>query len=383
MKIVHIISSFSPGGAEVLVKDIAIQSAGKYNVEVWAVGTTGDADFEQKYIKELESNNVGFIKVGKVVHQKRLWVVFQLRKLIKQRKPDVINTHSELATFYCAPASFGLKVKVVQTIHNTVIAFPRLQRYFARPLIDKFVAISDRCKDLIKNVIKVDERKTELIFNGINLGKFQLKERIIHPEVKNILCVGRLDIQKDHATLLRSFAMLKTRLIESGRKIPKLNLIGIGVLQKELEIFALELGLSDDVIFWKARNDVPEKLYENDIWVMSSRWEGLSIALLEAFSSGIPVIATNVGSNTEVIDNNVNGLLVEKENPEELAEALFKLIKDVKLRETLSTNAQHKAKTYTIESCVTNYLKMYNLLFDTKPSELIYKDLDVSFSNEQ
>jgi glycosyltransferase involved in cell wall biosynthesis len=302
---------------------------------------------------------------------------------MKLRKPDVVNMHSELATFYCTPASLGLKVKLVQTIHNTVIAFPRLQRYFARPLIDKFVAISDMCKVLIKDVIKVKESKIALIFNGINIGKFQQKERIIQPDVKNILCVGRLDIQKDHATLLHSFSILKSKLIESGLRIPKLNLIGIGVLQKELEILSLELGLNDDVIFWKARNDVPDKLFDNDIWVMSSRWEGLSIALLEAFSSGIPVIATNVGSNAEVIDDNVNGLLVEKENPEQLAEALFKLIKDVKLRETFSSNAQHKAKTYTIESCVTNYLVMYNSFFDTKPSGITYKNLGVSYSNKQ
>ncbi|RJP73850.1 MAG: glycosyltransferase family 1 protein [Ignavibacteriales bacterium] len=383
MKIVHVISSFSPGGAEVLVKDIAILSARKYEVEVWAVGATGDENFEKKYINELISNNVGYVNVGKVVHQKRLWVVFQLRKLIKQRNPDVINTHSELATFYCAPASLGLKVKLVQTIHNTVIAFPRLQRYFAKPLIKKFVAISDRCKDLIKDVIKVKESKIALIFNGINIAKFRNTERVIRPDVKNILCVGRLDIQKDHATLLRSFAVLKSKLLESGFKIPKLNLIGIGVLQKELEILSLELGLSDDVIFWKARNDIPEKLIENDIWVMSSRWEGLSIALLEAFSSGIPVIATNVGSNAEVIDDNVNGSLVEKENPEQLAEALFRLIKDVKLRETFSANAQLKAKTYTIESCVTNYLVMYNSFFEPKPSGIAYKSMDYSYSNEQ
>ncbi len=383
MKIVHVISSFSPGGAEVLVKDIAIVSAKKCEVEVWAVGATGDENFEKKYITELISNNVGYVNVGKVVHQKRLWVIFQLRKLIKQRNPDVINTHSELATFYCAPASLGLKVKLVQTIHNTVIAFPRLQRYFAKPLINKFVAISDKCKDLIKDVIKVKESKIALIFNGINIAKFQHKERIIQPDVKNILCIGRLDIQKDHATLLRSFAILKLKLIESGIRIPKLNLIGIGVLQKELEILSLELGLNDDVIFWKARNDIPEKLIENDIWVMSSRWEGLSIALLEAFSSGIPVIATNVGSNAEVIDDNVNGLLVEKENPDKLADALFKLIKNFKLRETFSANAQHKAKTYTIESCVTNYLVMYNSFFETKPSGIAYKNMDVSYSNEQ
>jgi len=318
------------------------------------------------------------VNVGKVVHKNRLWVVWRIRKLIKERKPDVINMHSELSTFYCVPASIGLKVKLVQTIHNTVVAYPLLQRYFARPFVKKFVAISDRCKELIKDVIRVDDSKIELIYNGINLVRFQQNQRIISPEVKNILCVGRLDIQKDHATLIRSFAILKSKLIETGKIIPKLNLIGIGVLQKELEILTLELGLSNDVIFWKARNDVPDKLFENDIWVMSSRWEGLSIALLEAFSSGIPVVATNVGSNAEVIDNNINGILVEKENPEQLGAALFNLIRDVKLRETLSSNAQLKAKTYTIESCVSNYLKMYNSFYAYKASELSYDGVGVS-----
>ncbi|MCX6149939.1 MAG: glycosyltransferase [Ignavibacteriales bacterium] len=370
MKIVHIISSFSPGGAEVLVKDIAINTGNNYDVEVWAVGSTGDKIFEEKYKKELEENGVGFVNVGKVVHKNKFWVVIKLRQLIKERKPDVINSHTELATFYCTPAIIGLNVKLLQTIHNTVIGFPLLQKYFSRPFIKKYIAISEKCKVLIKDVLKVDEERIELIFNGINIRKYQQKQRVINDEVKNIICVGRLDVQKDHATLLKAFSILRVKLLVEDKLVPKLNLVGIGVLEDDLKKLSSKLGLNEDVIFWGARNDVPELLFQNDIWVMSSRWEGLSIALLEAFSSGIPVVATDVGSNGEVIEDKFSGRLVEKENPQALANTLYKLITNPEERKLYSKNAQKRAQEFKIESCVNNYLRLYNSLFELKSNLL-------------
>lgn len=366
MKIVHVISSFGPGGAELLVKDIAINTNRDMKVEIWAVGEGEDKNFEERYLFELSRHNISYAKIGKKAGSGRLKVISAIRAYIKTRKPDIINTHSELSTFYVSLAAIGCKVKLVQTIHNTVVTYPFLQRYMARIFVRKYIAISEKCRLLIRNIIRPADEKIELIYNGINIRKFQQQKRTISSEVCNILVIGRLDVQKDHNTLLHAFAILKQRLEKENKEVPRLNIAGSGPLKEELIKTAQRLKLTDEVNFLGARNDVPELLYKNDLWVMSSRWEGLSIALLEAMASGIPIVATGVGSNDELIDNNINGRLVEKENPEQLAEGIYGLMQDAGLRKLFSDNSMLKVVNFNIRECAHNYSNLYYSLIENK-----------------
>ena len=99
------------------------------------------------------------------------------------------------------------------------------------------------------------------------------------------------------------------------------------------------MNLGHIVSFLGVRQDIPELLKESDIYVMSSEWEGLSISLIEALTSGIPIVATNAGSNNEVIENDVSGIIVPTKDPEALAEGIYNLIIDKDLRERLSKEA--------------------------------------------
>lgn len=362
MKVVHVISSFGPGGAEILVKDIALRTDRSINVEVWAIGKGEDPEFEKRFREELSAHNIGYADVGKTANKDRLWVLFRMRELIRQRKPDVINSHSELATFYIAPALIGTGIKLVQTIHNTVIMYTSLQKYYAKHFVDKYAAISARVKRLIIDVLNVPESRVELVYNGIDVKRFQHRPRIINNEVKNIFAVGRLNVQKDFHNLLRAYAILKDRLIKENRALPALNIAGVGPQKDELIALAGTLDIFDEVNFLGARNDVPDLLYTNDMWVMSSRWEGLSIALLEASASGIPIIATDVGSNNEVIENGYNGTLVEKENPEALASEMYNLMVHPALRRMYSENARKYSDKFDINNCVAGYTNLYYAL---------------------
>ncbi|MGE5431534.1 MAG: glycosyltransferase [Syntrophomonadaceae bacterium] len=366
MKVVHIISSFGPGGAELLIKDLAINTRKDILVEVWAVGEGEDKEFEEKFKKELFLNNVAYANIGKIAGRGRLSVAARIRKLIQVRRPDVINTHSELATFYTALAVIGTGIKLVQTIHNTVVNYPFLQKLLARPLTDRFVAISERCRSVIRYSINPREKNIKLIYNGVNVQKFQKQKREICPEVRNLLVIGRLAVQKDHHTLLKAFAILKDRLNSSGIPVPMLNLAGTGALKEELMKLTEELKLGNYVKFLGARSDIPELLYKNDIWVMSSRWEGLSISMLEAMASGIPIVATDVGSNSEVIENNINGSLVEKENPQMLSDAIYRLIIDQEKRKNYSENAKMRVMDFSLQTCLNRYTELYFSLIRKK-----------------
>jgi glycosyltransferase involved in cell wall biosynthesis len=366
MKVVHIISSFGPGGAELLIKDLAINTRKDILVEVWAVGEGEDRQFEEKYKRELFQNNVAYANIGKVAGKGRLGVVARIRKLIQVRRPDVINTHSELATFYTSLAIIGTRIKLVQTVHNTVVNYPLLQKILARPMTDRFVAISEKCSSVIKHYIHPNEKKIRLIYNGVNVQKFQKHKREICSEVRNLIVIGRLAPQKDHHTLLRAFAILKDRLSAKGIPVPALNLAGTGSLKDELVRLTQELKLENDVKFLGARSDIPDLLYQNDIWVMSSKWEGLSISMLEAMASGIPIVATDVGSNSEVIENNINGSLVEKENPQMLSDAIYRLITDAEKRRNYSENARMRVMDFSLQACLSRYTDLYFSLVKNK-----------------
>lgn len=369
MKVVHIISSFGPGGAELLIKDLAINTRKDILVEIWAVGKGEDKEFETKFKNELFSHNIAYAEIGKVPGKGWLGTIARIRKLIMARKPDVINTHSELATFYCSLAKIGARVKIVQTVHNTVVTYPFLQKTLARTFVSRFVAISDKCKEIIMHHINPGENKITKIYTGVNVQKFQRGNRVIRPEVKNLIIIGRLAVQKDHHTLLRAFAILKDRLLKEGITPPVLNIAGTGALKEELMELSGKLELQDYVKFLGVRSDIPELLHENDIWIMSSKWEGLSLSMLEAMASGIPIVATDVGSNSEVIENNINGSLVEKENPEMLAEAIYCLMKNPEKRKQYSENARIKAMDYSMQECLRKYTEVYLSLM--KKPELV------------
>ncbi|MGE5363882.1 MAG: glycosyltransferase [Bacteroidota bacterium] len=358
MKIVHVISSFGPGGAEVLIKDMAIRSTGEAKVEVWAIGKAEDPQFETDFIAELLNKNVGYTIIGKTPGKQRFWVIKRIFRLIREKNPDIINTHSELATFYVASARLLMKFGLVQTIHNTVIEYPLLQKILARSTADRFVAISTKCKDEILRILKLPEDRVTLIFNGINADKFRC-HRYFRKEVKHILNIGRLNHQKDHITLINAYSIVAEELLKHGRRVPVLDIVGTGPLEKILRKETQKLGMTGYIEFMGVRKDIPELLASHDIFVLSSRWEGLSIALLEAMASGIPIVATDVGSNHEIISDGVNGELAVKEDKNSLAEKILRLIDDPVLRKQYSEMSVRKIPQFDIEQCTSRYLMLY------------------------
>lgn len=368
MKIAHLIFSFSPGGAEILVKDLVLNSSSEHLIEVWSIGKSGDTAFEEKFIEDLKKRGISVVLFNKTPHKNRFRIVRELRNTIRERNPDILHTHSEIVTIYAILASIGYNKTVIETIHNTVISYPFLQRMFLKQYVKKYVAISINTYELIKKIIGIPENRIEIIFNGIDVRKFQSNTRKINTTVKNVLAVGRLDEQKDHMTLLESYSLLRDELKIQGKDVPLLTIVGIGKLKDKLEQYTQELKLKGVVIFAGARNDIPDLLAKSDLWVMSSKWEGLSIALLEALASGIPVIATNVGSNGEVLRNGYNGSLVPSKNPQALADEILRVITNNDLRTKYSINAIKTVEEFGIQKCAAKYNSLYSSYYSVSKS---------------
>jgi glycosyltransferase involved in cell wall biosynthesis len=193
--------------------------------------------------------------------------------------------------------------------------------------------------------------------NGINENKFHPKES---SKIENrIITVGHLTKIKGTDILLQAVA----NLIKKGVSPFHVDIIGDGHDRTYFENIAKELNINSHINFHGDSNNVVDLLQQSRIFVLPSRAEGHSNALLEAMACGLPVIATKVGGNLDVINNNVNGILVDKENPKQLANAIIKVLYDNDFAEQLGKNARETVtRKYSMEHTVSRYIELYTEL---------------------
>ncbi len=369
MKIAHVIGSCAPGGAEVFVKDLIKQLKFLgHDVELWVMIRARDRsfvneqtmDFEKSFISELNSYDVPVKFLNKRPHKDWIKISRNLRKLYDIFKPQIVHSHLESVTFHVVKA-LSSKTNIVQTIHSSVIDFPFLQKMYLQNRISRYVAISNKVRSILINSLNLKPEKIVTIYNGIDLSKFKINRKN-NSEVKKIISIGRLTKAKDYPNLFKALDKLIQKLNKENIPLPSVNIVGTGEIEKELKALTKKMNLDNIVSFLGIRQDIPELLKESDIYVMSSEWEGLSISLIEALASGIPIVATNAGSNNEVVENNVSGIIVPIKNPEALAEGIYNLIIDKDLRDRLSKEAIKKADLFAIENCAKKHVEMYKEL---------------------
>jgi len=171
------------------------------------------------------------------------------------------------------------------------------------------------------------------------------------------LFVGNFHGQKGIDTLIRAWRILETGNPGSGAM---LLLVGDGVLVDDMKDLAAGLGLGDSTRFLGRRPDVRSYMQLADVFVQPSRWEGLSIALLEAMSCALPVIATTVGGTVEVVTDGVDGILVPPDDPARLAGCMEKLLRDTVARKILGEKARATVmERYSIKRCARAHLNLF------------------------
>jgi glycosyltransferase involved in cell wall biosynthesis len=181
---------------------------------------------------------------------------------------------------------------------------------------------------------------------------------------RTIICVARMEYVKGIDVLLHAWArMMKTSSEWRTHLQPKLWLVGTGKIQSHLERIAAELHIQDSVEFLGLRSDVVDLLQQSWGFVLPSRNEGMPNALLEAMACGLPSIATRVSGSEDLIADGLNGMLVESEEPAEMAHALRRLIEDTELaqrlgREARVTVVREYQLTYIVQQCLDLYQRL-------------------------
>ena len=333
MRILYVSTSLIYGGAERLLVSYAnLQSA---EHEIYIVYLKD----EPKLLPELNPN----IKVYKI--ELSLLTVFRLRKLIKEVKPDIVHSHLGHADLIGMLACVNLKLKYYLTLHNVYFKknwidevyyfFYRILLNFAVPKA-KTISVSKAIRNnLSLGKLRLSESRSLLKYNGIrNIDIETTRENLrlqlnIPIDAFVLLFVGRLVPQKSVHTLLESLPLLS-----SSSKNIKCIIIGEGALKEKLLLQSEKLNLTEMVEF-RGVTATPELYYAcADLFVLPSIFEGLVTVAIESFRAGLPVIGTKIDGNTELINEGVNGMFFDSENPEQLASCINLLVDDdIKMQE--------------------------------------------------
>jgi glycosyltransferase involved in cell wall biosynthesis len=222
---------------------------------------------------------------------------------------------------------------------------------------DRFVATNHMIvEELISAGVPAD--RIVQLPNGVEIDSIPVKVNYALHDPVRLIFVGRLHEQKGLETLLAAFQKLIRRY--PNRNL-RLQLLGDGPLRNDLAALSEQTGIALQVDFLGMTGHVFEYLQQADIFVLPSRAEGLSNALLEAMACGLPVVVSDIPANTDVIEDKQNGLTFTKGDPESLANAVTSLLEQAALREQVGRTARQTIESrYSLEFIAERYIALYN-----------------------
>jgi glycosyltransferase involved in cell wall biosynthesis len=292
--------------------------------------------------------------------------LFRLWKLIHHEKPQVVEMFTHDTNMLVLPLAWLARVPVrIPTHHGMIDGFPRwrerIHTWMVNHLSHGIVAVSDLT---MKKALEegIQKNKISVIPNGIvpitlnEADRSEVRKQMGAGENDIVLLsVGRLVYQKAHEYLVSALpAVLK--------ELPniKVGICGDGLLRADLEKQIESLGLEKEIKLFGMQANVTKYLAAADVFVLPSRWEGLPIALLEAMSAGLPVIATRVEGVDEVVEEGVHGVLVQPESTEELVKAILQLSKDTAQRQRMGNAARLRVlNSFTVDRMCEKYLELF------------------------
>jgi len=230
-------------------------------------------------------------------------------------------------------------------------------------VVDSFLVNSEEVKKKVYKEEKVCIDKIDVIYNGIEEPVFDRQKTAENMRAKlaiprSFFVVGTVANLNRHVKRIDLF-IDSAKCILSKIKNVIFIIIGDGHLKKEYEERSRDLGISDKIFFLGSISNVYEYISIFNVAVNCSDSEGFSNAVLEYLAMGIPTVATNVGSNAEIIRHLQNGFLVKPGSLREMAEAIIKILRDERLRKSLSLRAREYSKMFSTESMISNYEKYY------------------------
>jgi sugar transferase (PEP-CTERM/EpsH1 system associated) len=366
--VVHVIHRLEVGGMENgLVNLIRGMTPGPYRHAV--VCLSGFTDFKER----LNGTGTRVFSLDKSPG-KDLGSLYRLWLLLRQLKPAILHTRN-LSALECQLMGWlaGVPVRIhgehgrdytdVQGTNAKYLLIRRVMRAF----VHRYIVVSKDLAGWLAQIVGVPDTKIVQIYNGVDVQRFSPRQRrseVIpggHDRVV-VGTIGRLRREKDQITLVRAFAeMLRNAPVR--RSDTMLAVVGDGPLWDEVNSVVAEEGITEQCWLPGPRSDTPEIYRSLDVFVLPSRFEGISNVILEAMGSGLPVVATRVGGNVELVKDGVTGYLVEPGDVQGMAAAVDRYLSDPALRKRHGGAARrHVLDNFGLSNMVASYQDCYRQL---------------------
>jgi sugar transferase (PEP-CTERM/EpsH1 system associated) len=355
IRIVHLVSTLNMGGLEMFVWNLArLTDSTQFTLHVVCLGEPGALAGR---FSELSIPVIG-LNAGDCSKAR---TVFRLLRYLRRLNPDILHTHNPSPHLFGTIATRLMRSPLlINTKHGrNRTDLPRqitMNRILSN-LSTCVVPVSADAASVARDIERVPESKLKVIRNGIDLESFR-PAPVPRSFCKRGIHVARLNLIKDQVTLLKA-----ARHVLDAEPEFQLDIVGDGPSRAELEALHRDLGLKESVRFLGFRDEIRELLIDADMFVLSSLSEGISLTLLEAMAMELPVVATDVGGNREVVASEKTGLLVPAQSPRELADAIITLLKNPDLARAMGRAGRQRVEAeFDLHRAVKEYESLYKFL---------------------
>lgn len=357
MRICSIVNSLTTGGAEVLVEALSAEFAQHDDcslvIALCDAQTVGNSlETEQRMVERIRSAGGEFVSLGLSASRSPLVGARQLRQALPEFGPDVVHAHTVRALPMLALAR--AEAPVVLTHHNTKLPFPSWMFRICDLMTQSYVAIGADVEEILQR----HARKPIVRIPNATSRSFQAGEpRVLCEGPKTILSVGAISQQKNYPLLIEVARALKSA--SKGDPLPQFRIAGAGSDLAALQAKASECGVDDIVEFLGERSDVPDLMRGSNLYLNVSLYEGMPLTLLEAMASGLPIVATDVLGNRELVEDGANGLKAPLGNAKAIGQAISRIFADAELYPRLSAGSIEKSAEFSIERTAQRHRDLY------------------------
>ncbi len=365
IKVLHILDSLNRGGAETMELDLC-RNAKANGLDLTFVAT-GGGDLE----KEFRDSGADFIRLSRRLPID-LSLVSRLRRIIEEREIDVVHSHQPVEALHLYLATRGSGVKRVLTLHGVYAGTKNdLALKFVLPRMDARVVLGRHLPAWLAQEQSIDANLSFVVINnGVDSARLASTGRPLRTELglaQDATLLGMVanfyaDRRKDQLTVCKALPQLFAR-DAAAQFVFVGSSDGAPHLFDEVVDCCRQQCISDRVHFLGKRADIPDVLSSLDAFVLSSRWEGSPIAVMEAMMIGIPVVLSDIGPLKDVSSDGKYAVLFRSGDQQDLASKLIQLVKDAESRSRLAVLARQWAmSTFSIEAHIASLLKLYGSL---------------------
>jgi len=374
--IVHVVYRFAVGGLE----NGVVNLINRLPPQSWRHAVISLTDVDAAFAARLSSAAVGCVALHKAPgHAVRLYP--RLVALLRELKPAIVHTRNLAALEATLPAWIaGVPARLhgehgrdVGDLDGSSRRYQRVRRLF-RPFVTRYVALSPDLASYLRERVGVPATRIDQVYNGVDTARFRPApggraaiDACPFREADHWLVgtVGRMEKVKDQTNLARAFVSA-VRADPEARARLRLVLVGDGKLKREVETLLESAGVRELAWFAGERADVVPLLQGLDCFVLPSLAEGVSNTILEAMACGLPVVATRVGANAELVEQNVTGRTVPAADSDALAREIGAYFTTPALaRQHGQAGRRRVERRFSLERMVDDYDRVYRGLLRT------------------